>query len=71
MIYILAYRTDRVLNIRLTDIWLFRICDHLIDLGYELKSGSENHWKRMIDEYGRPTFTYDLSDEDTFFDVGQ
>lgn len=70
MIYILAYRNDRVLNIRLTDKWLFKICDYLMDLGYQLNSGSEQHWKRMIDEFGRPTLTYDLSDEDYFFDVG-
>ena len=47
------------------------IFNYLTDLGYKLVVSSEQHWNKQIDEFGNPTLTYDLDENDLNFDVGE
>jgi hypothetical protein len=70
MQYLLAYRSDRTLGIAFTEEWSMTLVNYLMDHGYEVKSSSEQHWNRSIDEYGNPVLRYELTDENSFFDIG-
>lgn len=69
--FCLAYRKDRTLNIRYSEEWCMSIFNYLTDLGYKLVVSSEQHWNKQIDEFGNPTLTYDLDENDLNFDVGE
>lgn len=71
MNFIIAKRSDRILNIRFTDDWGITLCDYLIDKRYNIFNGSEEHWKRRIDDLGNPALTYDLDKSDNNFDIGE
>ena len=68
--YAFANKFERLLCIKYSDDWEFIWWEYLYDKGYELRSASEQHWNRQINEVGENCECYLLDKDLNNFDVG-
>ena len=69
--YAFAEKNDRTLCVKYNQQWESIWWEYLHDKGYKLRSSSEQHWNRQIDEFGSPCECYLLDDDLENFDVGE
>ena len=68
--YAFAEKNGRRLCVKYNQFWENHWWEYLYDKGYELRSASEQHWNRQIDEVGRMCECYLLDRDLLEFDVG-
>ena len=68
--YAFDEKNGRRLCVKYNQFWENHWWEYLFDKGYELRSASEQHWNRQIDEVGRMCECYLLDRDLQEFDVG-